>query len=81
MDSDIVNLLNSVPIIIISEHDDGDSKRHHKKKRIRKKWRKRYGTISAVLKAGHFLSLSEPNPVIYMSRKTYAKLKGGQYGK
>lgn len=76
MENDIVELLSSVPIIIISEHDDGDNRRNHKKKRIRKKWRKRYGTVSTVLKAGEFLSLSEPNPRLYMSRKTYSRLKG-----
>ena len=76
MDSRIVELVNSVPIIIISEKDNGDNRRYHKKKRIRKKWRKRYGTVSAVLEAGQFIAMAEPNPVLYMSKKTYSRLKG-----
>ena len=80
----VIELVNSVPIIIISEKDNGDNRRYHKKKRIRKKWRKRYGTVSTVLNAGDVISLAEPNPVLYMSRKTYSRLKseinkGGQH--
>lgn len=73
---EVIELVNSTPIIIISEKDNGDSRRYNKKKRIRKKWRKRYGTVSAVLEAGQIISLAEPNPVLYMSRKTYSRLKG-----
>lgn len=81
----VIELVNSTPIIIISEKDNGDNRRYHKKKRIRKKWRKRYGIVSTVLNAGDVISLAEPNPVLYMSRKTYSRLKGeinkgGQHG-
>jgi hypothetical protein len=85
MDSRIVELVNSVPIIIISEKDNGDNRRYHKKKRIREKWRKMYGTVSTALEAGQVISMAEPNPCLYMSRKTYSRLKGdinrgGQHG-
>ena len=76
MDSRLIELANSVPIICISEKDNGDNRRCHKKKRIRKKWRKRYGTVSTVLEAGDIIIMSEPNPCLYMSRKTYSILKG-----
>ena len=76
MNQEIIDIVNRTPIIIISEKDNGDSRRYHKKKRIRKKWRKRYGTVSAVLEAGQIISMAEPNPVLYMSRKTYSRLKG-----
>ena len=34
---------NGYPIKIIQEHEQGEQKRKHKKKRINKKWAKRYG--------------------------------------
>lgn len=76
MDPRLIELANSVPIICISEKDNGDNRRYHKKKRIRKKWRKRYGTVSTVLEAGDIIIMAEPNPRLYMSRKTYSILKG-----
>lgn len=75
MKKEFIEKTNGVPIFIFSEHNDGDNVRFHKKKRIRKKWRKRYGVVRTGLKAGDMILISEPNPKLYMSRKTYAFLK------
>lgn len=65
---------NSLPIIIISEKDNGDQRRTHKKKRINKKWRKRYGTVSTPIEKGQCMVIKGAG--IYMSRKTYNAIKG-----
>ena len=59
-------------IRIICEHDDGQRVRRHKKKRIDKKWKKRYGTYSAPLKPNQMII---SNNIALMSRTTYKKLK------
>ena len=66
---------NSLPIYIISEKDNGDQRRTHKKKRINKKWRKRYGLVSAPVEKGQCFVVKGVG--IYMSRKTYNALKKG----
>ena len=60
-------------IRIISKKDNGDQARTHKKKRINKKWRKRYGLVSAPLEKGQIVALTCNE--LLMSRKTYWKLK------
>ena len=67
-------LLSGLPIIIISEKDKGDQRRTHKKKRINKKWRKRYGTVSTPIEKGQCMVIKGAG--IYMSRKTYNAIKG-----
>lgn len=66
---------NSLPIYIISKNDNGDQARRHKKKRINKKWRKRYGMVNTPIEKGGCLIV--PGIGIYMSRKTYNALKKG----
>lgn len=67
-----VTELLGTPILIISRHDDGEQRRKHKKRRINKKWLKRYGVYHVPIK---------PNSVIYfqgrlmMTYPTYLKLK------
>ena len=61
-------------IRIISEKDNGDQARKHKKKRINKKWRKRYGLVSAPLEKGQIITLTTCHELL-MSRKTYRTLK------
>ena len=56
---------------VVSEHDDGEPKRKHKKKRIAKKWLKRYGTWSAPLKPGVVVAAINGMRVMFMSRRTY----------
>ena len=68
-----VGFLSGLPIIIISEKDNGDQRRSHKKKRINKKWRKRYGTVSTPIEKGQCIVVKGAG--VYMSRKTYNALK------
>lgn len=69
----MIPIMNSMPIIIISEKDNGDQARTHRKKRINKKWRKRYGTVSTPIEKGQCIVIKGSG--IYMSRKTYNALK------
>lgn len=71
----MIPIMNSMPIIIISEKDNGDQARTHRKKRINKKWRKRYGIVSTPLEKGQCIVVKGTG--IYMSRKTYNALKKG----
>ena len=66
---------NSLPIYIIFEKDNGDQVRKHKKKRINKKWRKRYGLVSTPIEKGMCVVVNGVG--VYMSRKTYNSLKKG----
>lgn len=69
-----VGFLSGLPIIIISEKDNGGQRRSHKKKRINKKWRKRYGTVSTPIEKGQCIVVKGAG--VYMSRKTYNTIKG-----
>lgn len=60
--------LLSADIVVICEHDDGEQIRKHKKKRINKKWRKRYGVYHEPLKKGQILMA---DGTMYVSRTTY----------
>lgn len=60
------------PIVIIQEHDNGEQVRKHKKKRINKKWLKRYGTYCEMLDPGEVVLVDGQ---LLMSRRTYNKLK------
>ena len=51
--------LGGTRIVVKWEHDDGEQRRKHKKKRIAKKWLKRYGTWHTLV----------------MSRNTYVMIK------
>lgn len=62
-----------MPIIIAFEHDLGDPIRRHRKRRIAKKWLKKYGVHTIGLAP---MSVNVVNNKIYMSRKTYYAIKG-----
>ena len=60
-------------VIIISEHDNGEQVRRHRKKRINKKWLKRYGVYSGVpLERGQISAVGYD---LYMTRGTYRLVK------
>ena len=65
--------LFGTPIIIVPTRKIQN--RTHKKKRINKKWAKRYGfTISEILKNGETYMMDSK---LYMNQHTYAALKKG----
>lgn len=64
---------SGIVIKIIQNHDEGEQKRTHKKKRINKKWLKRYGVYGKQkLDKGQVIFIEN---VAYMSRPTFRKLK------
>ena len=67
------NYLIGTPIIIVPPRKKQN--RTHKKKRINKKWAKRYGfTISETLKNGETIMMDGK---LYMNQHTYEALKKG----
>ena len=68
----------SLPVYIVSDKDNGDQVRTHKKKRINKKWRKRYGLVSAPFGKGQ-CSIAY-GIGIFMSKKTYNTIKRAMKG-
>ena len=71
MDFGLINCLIGTPIIIVPTRKIQN--RTHKKKRINKKWAKRYGfTISETLKNGETYMMDGK---LYMNQHTYTKLK------
>ena len=69
--TDKLMILN-YPIVILQEHESGEQVRKHKKKRINKKWLKRYGTYCEMLDPGEVVLVDGR---LLMSRRTYNKLK------
>ena len=62
-------------IIVKWEHEVGDPKRKHKKKRIAKKWLKRYGTwqeYDGACRKGYAIYIDR---TMYVSRNVYVCLK------
>lgn len=71
MDFGLINYLGGTPIIIVPTRKIQN--RTHKKKRINKKWAKRYGfTISETLKNGETYMMDGK---LYMNQHTYEILK------
>ena len=64
--------LGGTRIIVKWEHDDGEQKRKHKKKRIAKKWLKKYGTWHMPCSKGVIYYFDNK---MVVSRNTYAMLK------
>ena len=64
--------LTGCEVVIQFEHDRGDNRRKHKKKRINKKWRKRYGVYTYGFEPMTVVSVDGK---LYMSRRTYSILK------
>ena len=70
MDFGLINYLGGTPIIVTTRKIQN---RTHKKKRINKKWAKRYGfTISETLKNGEIYMIDGKS---YMNQNTYTQLK------
>ena len=70
MDFGLINYLGGTPIIVTTRKIQN---RTHKKKRINKKWAKRYGfTISETLKNGETYMMDGK---LYMNQHTYTQLK------
>lgn len=76
MNKSFVNYLFGIDVIIQWEHEIGEPKRRHKKKRINKKWLKRYGVweewegACSKNQAAIFVDNK-----LYVSRKMYKTLK------
>ena len=64
--------LNSRPIIIVTQEFQ---RRKHHKKRINKKWRKRYGVIEYDLMPHGQVAFNERDRVLYMTKKTFEEVK------
>lgn len=77
MNKSFVNYLFGIDIIIQWEHEVGDQKRKHKKKRINKKWLKRYGVWKSyengVCPYTKYVALTDKGA--FMSRQMYIRLK------
>ena len=73
--SELLFALLGINIVIKWEHEIGDPKRKHKKKRIAKKWLKRYGTwqeYEGACRKGYIISF---NGNLYVSRSMYMRLR------
>ena len=70
--TDYYSLLTGYPIYIATQEFQ---RRKHKKKRINKKWRKRYGVIELNrLPHGHVIITSD---CLYMTKRTFEEIKKG----
>lgn len=65
----------SYKIRIIQEHENGEPFRKHKKKRIQKKWIKRYGCYSGLPLQAHSIIEMGDGRILFMSRNTFNELK------
>lgn len=75
MDKAVLEMYFGKRIIIQWEHEVGDQKRKHKKKRINKKWLKRYGVWEeweGACPKGQAIFVDNK---LYVSRKMYKILK------
>ncbi len=75
MNKSLINYLFGIDIIIQWEHEVGDQKRKHKKKRINKKWLKRYGVWEeweGACSKGQAIFVDNK---LYVSRRMYKILK------
>ena len=66
----LYSLLGS-ELVVVCEHDDGEQIRRHRKRRINKKWRKRYGVYHEPLKKGQIVKFDGK---LLVSRSTYKRL-------
>lgn len=69
--TDLEAILTSYPIYIATKEIQ---RRKHHKKRINKKWKKRYGMIE-INSMPHGQVLMMDNGVIYMTKRTFESLK------
>lgn len=71
-----IELFYGTKVIVKWEHEVGDPKRKHKKKRIAKKWLKRYGVweeSDGACRKGYAVYV-ELNKTLYVSRHTYVEM-------
>ena len=69
---DYIDYLNGIPIYIATK--EIQVRKHHKR-RINKKWRKRYGVIELNLMPSGCPIFNEVDRVWYMTQKDYVELK------
>jgi uncharacterized protein (DUF779 family) len=69
--TDYYSLLTGYPIYIATQEFQ---RRKHKKKRINKKWQKRYGMVE-LNSMPHGKVIMTDNGVLWMTKKTYQELK------
>ena len=75
--TDYYSLLTGYPIYIATQEFQ---RRKHKKKRINKKWRKRYGTVELNSMPHNEIVMTD-NGVIWMTKRTYERVKKFMSGK
>lgn len=76
MNNTYLDLFPTLKVVIMWEHDIGEPKRKHKKKRIANKWLKRYGTWSEHdSKCCPYHGVLLFDDTIVMSRSMFHKLK------
>ena len=66
-------LLTGYPVYIATQEFQ---RRKHKKKRINKKWRKRYGTVE-LNSMSHGEIVMMDNGVIWMTKRTFEQIRKG----
>ena len=71
-DIELVKMLNSYPIYIATKEIQ---RRKHHKKRINKKWLKRYGVIEINMMPHGEVFFNEEDRAFYMTKRTYEDLK------
>ena len=71
--TDYYSLLTGYPIYIATQEFQ---RRKHRKKRINKKWRKRYGTVE-LNSMPHGKVIMMDNGVIWMTKRTFEQIKKG----
>ena len=69
--TDYYSLLTGYPIYIATQEFQ---RRKHKKKRINKKWRKRYGTVE-LNSMPHGEIVMMDNGVIWMTKRTFEQIR------
>lgn len=67
-----LGLYEGIPIRIATKEYQ---RRKHHKKRINKKWRKRYGVIEYNLMPHGQIIFNEVDRVLYMTKKTFVEVK------
>ena len=71
--TDYYSLLTGYPIYIATQEFQ---RRKHRKKRINKKWRKRYGTVE-LNSMPHGEIVMMDNGVIWMTKRTFEQIRKG----
>ena len=67
-----IDMYNGIPVFIATREYQ---RRKHHKKRINKKWRKRYGVVEYNSMPHGQVLFSETGRVLYMTKKTFEEVK------